>query len=170
MGAAAVGAVLAEVGRGFVICLAVAAFADLLLRRWSGAAARAPAAGARNEAARRRPATGAHDGVESAAAAAGGAAHGACRVAASGGLPGPGGVTDLPGRRRGGQWRALMVVSLGRLAADAVGLVLVFFLLADVWALIGGALGLLSWRVLGLALTLRRLPGRSAGPHEEAVS
>lgn len=65
-----------------------------------------------------------------------------------------------------------MVVGLGRLAADAAGLVLVYVLLAGVWALVGGALGLLGWRGLTLALALRRLSGRpgSAGPREEAVT
>ncbi|MDI6825190.1 MAG: hypothetical protein QME93_05835 [Bacillota bacterium] len=148
MGVTAVGAVLAEVGQGFALCLAVAALSDLVLRHWSHLASRAPATGGRDEAASRTPGTGA---------------------------PGaPDGTTDVPGARgrRAAQVRALMVVSLGRLAADGVGLVLVFFLLAEVWALVGGALGLVSWRALGLAVALRRLPdrSRSAGPHEEAVS
>lgn len=91
--------------------------------------------------------------------------------------------------RRPVQWRALMVVSLGRLAADAVGLLLVFFLLPGEWALIGGALGLVTWRFLWVALSTRRLPRPSGlavpgsgergtgcvpdsmpGRHEEAVS
>lgn len=94
----------ARAGQGFVLCLAVAALADLVLALRD-----------------RRAGTG----------------------------------------TRRAQWRSLMVMGLGRLAADALGLLLVFFLLANEWALVGGALGLLCWRALWVTFATRRLPRRS---------
>lgn len=65
------------------------------------------------------------------------------------------------------QWRRLMVLSVGRLLSDAVGLVAVFFLLAREWALIGGALGLLSWRGIWLAFGAR--PAATARQHARSL-
>ena len=54
------------------------------------------------------------------------------------------------------QWRRLMVLNVGRLVSDAMGMLLVFLFLPGEWALIGGALGLLSWRAIWLAFAMRQ--------------
>ena len=99
---------LAGAARGFAICFAVAALADLALGR------------------RTR-------------------------------ITGPAGSRQV-------QWRRLMALSIGRLLSDAVGLLIVFFLLPGEWSLIGGALGLLSWRAIWLAFATRQAARQHAGP------
>lgn len=98
---------LAGAARGFALCFAVAALADLVLGR---------------------------------------------RTRAGG-----------PGGSRQTQWRGLMVLSVGRLLSDALGMLLVFFILPGEWSLIGGALGLLSWRAIWLVLATREAR-QHAGP------
>lgn len=105
-----------KAGQGFALCLAVAILSDLVLARPARLA---------------------------------GLGRGRHPVSASC-SPGPEGRSrpsgTPPRRAQAAWWRATLVVGLGRLVADAAGLLLVFFLLPSEWALVGGALGLVTWR------------------------
>lgn len=56
---------------------------------------------------------------------------------------------------RGRQLRSVMWMSLAHLGVDMLGMVIVFFAFLDQWALVGGALGLLTCRAVEVAAQRR---------------